>query len=141
MIYEILIGAVVLIAILFVIYFFYLPKEKKGIPKEPVKRSIPREEVPSIPYYSEGEVIVEDELLGMKMIWDSYEERVENFIKYLENSKGVQDPKVISTFQDIEGDYVKMKNRLRPFLRDHMIKRMDERIIYARSLINKKFRY
>jgi len=140
MIYEILIGAVVLIAILFVIYFFYNPK-KEGIPKEPAKRSIPREEIPSIPYYSEGEVIVEDELFGMKMIWDSYEDRVENFIKFLESSRGVQDPKIISTFQDIEGDYVKMKKRLRPFLRDHMVKRMDERIIYARSLINKKFRY
>ncbi|MEN6378201.1 MAG: hypothetical protein ABFD15_01295 [Methanofastidiosum sp.] len=140
MIYEILIGAVVLIAILFVLYFFYPPK-KEGIPKEPAKRPIPREEVPSVPYYSEGEVIVEDELFGMKMIWDSYEDRVENFIKFLENSKGVQDPKIISTFQDIEGDYVKMKKRLSPFLRDHMVKRMDERIIYARALINKKFRY
>lgn len=140
MIYEILIGAVVLIAILFVIYFFYGPK-KEGIPKEPVKRPIPREEVPSVPYYTEGEVIVEDELLGMKMIWDSYEDRVENFIKYLENSRGVQDPKVISTFQEIEGDYVKMKKRLHPFLRDHMVKRIDERILYARNLINKKFRY
>jgi hypothetical protein len=140
MIYEILIGAVVLIAILFVIYFFYAPK-KEGIPKAPATKPIPREDVPSVPYYSEGEVIVEDELFGMKMIWDAYEDRVENFIKFLESSRRVQDPKVISTFQDIEGDYVKMKKRLRPFLRDHMVKRMDERILYARGLINKKFRY
>ena len=140
MIYEILIGAVVLIAILCVIYFFYAPK-KEGIPKKPAKRPIPREDVSSVPYYSEGEVIVEDELFGMKMIWDAYEERVENFVKFLENSRGVQDPKVISNFQDIEGEYVKMKKRLHPFLRDHMVKRMDERILYARSLINKKFRY
>ncbi|HNR44741.1 MAG TPA: hypothetical protein PKH80_06205 [Methanofastidiosum sp.] len=140
MIYEILIGAIVLIAILFVLYFFYSPK-KEGIPKVPAKKPISRENVPSVPYYSEGEVIVEDELFGMKMIWDAYEDRVENFIKFLESSRGVQDPKVISTFQEIEGDYVKMKKRLQPFLRDHMVKRMDERILYARELINKKFRY
>lgn len=140
MIYEILIGTVVLIAILFVIYFFY-PLKKEGIPTRPAKKPISREDVPSVPYYSEGEVIVEDELFGMKMIWDSYEERVEKFVKFLENSRGVQDPKVISTFQDIEGDYVKMKKRLRPFLRDHMVKRMDERILYARELMNKKFKY
>jgi len=141
MIYEILIGAVILVTILFIIYFFY-PIKEKGIPKEPAKRPMPKkEEEPLIPYYSEGEVIVEDELFGMKMIWDAYEERVEKFIKYLETSIAVQDPKVISTFQDIEGDYVKMKKRLRPFLRDHMMRKMDERIIYARSLINKKFRY
>lgn len=140
MIYEILISTVVLIAILFVIYLFY-PPTNKGIPKEPAKKSYPKEKVQSVPYYSEGEVIVEDELYGMKLIWDAYEDRVENFIKFLESSKKVREPKVISTFQDIEGDYVKMKTRLRPFLRDHMEKRMDERILYAKALINKKFRY
>jgi len=140
MISEILIAAVVLIAILFVIYFFYAPK-KEGIPKEPVRNSIPREDVSSSPYYTEGEVIVDDELYGMKLIWDAYQERVENFIKFLQNSKKVRDPKVISTFQEIEGDYVKMKIRLKPFLRDHMIKSMDERILYAKELMNKKFQY
>ncbi len=140
MISEILIAAVVLIAILFVIYFFYAPK-KEGIPKEPVRNSIPREDVSSSPYYTEGEVIVDDELYGMKLIWDAYQERVENFIKFLQNSKKVRDPKVISTFQEIEGDYVKMKIRLKPFLRDHMIKSMDERILYAKGLMNKKFQY
>ena len=140
MIYEIVIAALILIIVLFIIYFFF-PIKQKGIPKEPAKRPIVKEEDPLVPYYSEGEEIVAEELYGMKMIWDSYEERVEKFIKYLETSTAVHDPKVISTFQDIEGDYVKMKKRLRPFLREHMMKRMDERILYARSLINKKFRY
>jgi len=140
MIYEILIAAIVLMAILFVIYLFYVPK-KEGIPKDPVKKSMAREDGSSSPHYTEGEVIVDDELYGMKMIWDSYEDRVENFIKFLQNSKNVHDPKVITTFQDIEGDYVKMKKRLHPFLREHMIKTMDERILYAKDLMNKKFRY
>lgn len=140
MIYEVIIAIVILVAIFFIIYF-YFPLGQKGIPKEPAKRPIPKQETPQVPYYSEGEVIVEDELYGMKMIWDAYEERVENFIKYLETSAAVKDPKVISTFQDLEGEYVKMKERLRPFLREHMMRRMDQRILHARDLITKKFRY
>ena len=140
MIYQILIGIVILIAVLLVIYFFF-PLGQKGIPKEPAKRPTQKSTPKSAPYYSEGEVILDDELYGMKMIWDAYEDRVENFIKYLETSASVKDPKIISTFQDLEGEYVKVKERLRPFLRDHMMKRMDERILYARDLINKKFRY
>jgi len=140
MIYQILIGIVILIAVLLVIYFFF-PLSQKGIPKEPAKRPTQKSTPKSAPYYSEGEVIVDDELYGMKMIWDAYEDRVENFIKYLETSASVKDPKIISTFQDLEGEYVKVKERLRPFLRDHMMKRMDERILHARDLINKKFRY
>lgn len=122
-----------------VIYFFY-PIKKKGIPKAPIKKSARKDGFNEVPYYSD-DVVVEDELLGMKMIWDSYTDRVENFIKYLENSKGTNDPKVISTLQEIEGEYVKMKKRLRPFLRDGMIEKMDKRILYARQLANKKFRY
>jgi len=111
MIYEIVIAALILIIVLFIIYFFF-PIKQKGIPKEPAKRPIVKEEDPLVPYYSEGEVIVEDELYGMKMIWDSYEERVEKFIKYLETSTAVHDPKVISTFQDIEGDYEEIVSSL-----------------------------
>ena len=70
MIYEIVIAALILIIVLFIIYFFF-PIKQKGIPKEPAKRPIVKEEEPLVPYYSEGEVIVEDELYGMKMIWDS----------------------------------------------------------------------
>ena len=92
MIYEILISTVVLIAILFVIYLFY-PPTNKGIPKEPAKKSYPKEKVQSVPYYSEGEVIVEDELYGMKLVWDAYEDRVENFIKFLESSKRLENLK------------------------------------------------
>lgn len=129
----------VVIIIILVIYFFY-PIKKKGIPKTPAKKSAQKTGFAEVPYYSD-DVVVEDELLGMKMIWDSYADRVENFIKYLENSKSVNDPKVISTFQEIEGEYVKMKKRLQPFLRDSMIEKMDKRILYARQLTNKKFRY
>ena len=140
MIYQIILAVIVLVILFFVIYFFF-PVKEKGIPKEPAKKPIPKIEDVSVPYYSEGEVIVEDELYGMKMIWDDYEDKVENFIRFLENSKSVDDPKVISRFQEIEGEYVRMKTRLRPFLRENMTERMDERILYTKNLIRKKFRY